>query len=248
MTTAISRSTRTLGFWSAVLATVFSIAYDLGQIAEWLGWLGSRGGPESSSTPLGFVVLLTPSLFLGSSLLLLVVCLHDLATPDRRIWSRAAIAFATAYAVLISLNYYVLLTFVAPRLANGRIAGIEPFLFTPFDSFLYSVDILGYSFMSVATLFAARVFADGGLERRARLFLTANGLLLPFLALQIYFHWLIWIATLWAVTFPASTWTIALIFRRARTFPGATSEMAEGSTRTLLARANNKVSVSHMHI
>jgi hypothetical protein len=222
MTPAISPSTKALGFWSAVLATVFSIAYDFGQIAEWLGWLGSQGGPESSSTPLGFVVLLTPSLFLGSSFLVLIVCLHDLATPDRRIWSRIAIGFATAYAVLISLNYYVLLTFVAPRLATGRMAGIEPFLFTPFDSFLYSVDILGYSFMSVATLLAARVFTGDGLERRARLFLTANGLLLPFLALQIYFHWLIWIAALWAVTFPGSTWTIAVIFRRARTFPAPT--------------------------
>jgi hypothetical protein len=217
MTSAISPSTKALGFWSAVLATTFSIAYDLGQIAEWLGWLGSQGGPESSSTPLGFVVLLTPSLFLGSSFLVLVVCIHELATPDRRIWSRTAIAFTTAYAVLISLNYYVLLTYVAPRLAAGRVAGIEPFLFTPFDSFLYSVDVLGYSFMSVATLLAARVFTGEGLERRARLFLTANGLLLPFLALQIYFHWLIWIAALWAVTFPGSTWTMAIIFRRART-------------------------------
>ena len=199
MTSAISPSTKALGFWSALLATTFSIAYDFGQISE---WLGSQGGPESSSTPLGLVVLLTPSLFLGSSFLVLVVCIHELASPDRRIWSRTAIAFITAYAVLISLNYSVLLTYVAPRLATGRVAGIEPFLFTPFDSFLYSMDILGYSFMSLATLLAARVFTGESLERRARLFLNANGLLLPFLALQIYVHWLIWIAALWAVTFP----------------------------------------------
>lgn len=225
MTTMISPSTKALGFWSAVCATVCSIAYDVGQIAERLGWLGSRGGPESSSTPLGFVVLLTPSFFLGSSFLVLMVCAHDLAPPDRRVWSRSAIAFATAYAVLISLTYYVLLTLVAPRLAAGRVAGIEPFLFTPFDSFLYSVDILGYTFMSVATLLAARIFTGGGLERRARLFLTANGLLIPFLALQIYAHWLIWIAALWAVTFPGSTWTLALIFRRSRTSMGPPSHL-----------------------
>jgi hypothetical protein len=217
MTAALSPSAKVLGYWSAVLATVFSIAYDLGQLAEWLGWLGSKGGPESSSTALGFVVLLTPSLFLGSAFLVLMVCANELATPDRRTWSRIAVAFATAYAVLISLNYYVLLTFVLPRLVSGRVAGVEPFLFTPFDSFLYSVDILGYSFMSVATLFAAGVFTGDGLERRARFFLIANGLLLPFLALQIYFHALIWIAALWAITFPASTWTLAIIFRRART-------------------------------
>jgi hypothetical protein len=118
---------------------------------------------------------------------------------------------------LISINYFVQLTWVAPRLAAGRTQGIEPFLFTPFDSFLYSVDILGYSFMSVATLFAAKVFTGTGLERVVRVFLTANGLLLPFIALQMYVHWLIWIAALWAVTFPGSTWSLAILFRRTGT-------------------------------
>jgi hypothetical protein len=154
---------------------------------------------------------------LGSSFLVLVVSIHELASADRRIYSRAAIAFATAYAVLISVNYYVQLTWVAPRLASGRTEGIGPFLFVPFDSFLYAVAILGYSFMSVATLFAAGVFTGGGLERVARRFLIANGLLLPFIALQMYYHPLIWIAALWAVTFPGSTWSLAILFRRART-------------------------------
>jgi hypothetical protein len=212
----ISSSARAVGFWSAVLATVFSISYDIGQIAEWLGWLGSAGGPESSSTPLGLVILLTPSLFLGSSFLVLAVSIHQLASPERKVWSHAAVAFATAYAVLISINYFVQLTWVTPRLAAGRTAGMEQFLFVPFDSFLYAVDILGYSFMSVATLFAAMVFTGPGIERVARRFLIANGLLLPFIALQMYWHWMIWIAALWAVTFPGSTLSLAILFRRAR--------------------------------
>jgi hypothetical protein len=216
MTTPVSQSVKAVGFWSAVLATVFSIAYDLGQIAEWLGLMGSGGGPEHASTPLGLVVLLTPSLLLGSSFLVLMVSVHQVASPDRRIWSQSAVAFATVYTVMISINYYVQLAWVAPRLAAGRTEGLEPFLFTPFDSFLYAVDILGYSFMSLATLFASRVFAGRGLEKVARVFLLANGLLIPFLLLQMYVHWLIWIAALWAVTFPASTWTLALLFRRMR--------------------------------
>ena len=215
--TAISPSTKAVGFWSAVLATVFSITYDVGQILEWIGLMGSGGGAESASTPLGLVVLLTPSLFLGSSFLVLAVAIHQVAPPDRKIWSHIAVVFATAYTVLISINYFVQLTWVAPRLAAGQTQGVEPFLFTPFDSFLYSVDILGYSFMSVATLFAARVFTGGGLERVVRVFLTANGLLLPFIALQLYVHWLIWIAALWAVTFPGSTCSLAILFRRLQT-------------------------------
>lgn len=221
MVSNISTSIKTVGFWSAVLATVFSITYDIGQIAEWLGWLGSGGGPESSSTPLGLVILLTPSLFLGSSFLVLTVSIHQLSSPDRKIFSHAAVAFATIYAALISINYYVQLTWVAPRLAAGRIAGMEPFLFVPFNSFLYSVDILGYGFMSVATFFAAMVFNGKGVERVARWFLIANGLLLPFITLQMYWHWMIWIAALWAVTFPGSTWSLAILFRRASTATGS---------------------------
>lgn len=213
----LSPSTKAVGFWSAVSATLLSTIYIIGQLAEWLGWLGSAGGPESMSTPLGIVVLLTPSLLLGPSFLLLVVCLHDLASPERKIWSHAAVAFATIYTALISINYYVQLAWVGPRLAAGRTEGMEQFLFVPFDSFLYAVDILGYSFMSLATLFGAMVFTGKDIERVARWFFISNGMLLPFLALQMYWHGLIWIAALWLVTFPGSTWSAALVFRRAST-------------------------------
>ena len=37
-----SPSTKAVGFWSAVLATVCAVTYDVGQIAEWLGWMGAR--------------------------------------------------------------------------------------------------------------------------------------------------------------------------------------------------------------
>ena len=214
MDTPISQSTRVVGFWSALLATVFSLVYVVAQLAEWAGWLGSAGGPESASTPIGIVILLTPSLMLGSAFLVLVVSIHQVAAPDRKVWSHAAVAFATMYAALISIVYFVQLTLVAPRIAEGRVAGIEAFLFVPFDSFLYAVDILGYSFMSVATLLAAQMFTGKGIEQVVRFWLTANGLLLPFLVLQMYFHPLIWIASLWAITFPASTWSLAILFRK----------------------------------
>src|SRR5919197_330230 len=185
MENTILPSTRAVGLWTAVLATVFSITYDVAQIGEWFGLLGSSGGPESSSTPLGIYVLLTPSLLLGSSFLALIAAIHQLSAPDRKVWSLAAFGFAIIYAALISINYYVQLAWVGPRLADDRIQGMEPFLFVPFDSFLYAVDILGYSFMSLATLFAARVFTGRSPERIVRWFLVSNGLVLPFLLFQM---------------------------------------------------------------
>lgn len=226
-TAATSRrapASQALGFWSAVLATAFSLMYIVGQLAEWLGWLGSAGGPESMSTPLGIVVLLTPSLLLGSAFVVLLVSVHETTAPTRKVWSLAALAFGIAYAVLISMNYFVQLTLVLPRLMNGDTRGIEPFLFVPFDSFLYAVDILGYSFMSIATLFAARGFAGERRYDMVRWFLTANGLLLPFLIFQMYYHPLIWVASLWGVTFPGSTWCLALRFRRGESSHPVTSQ------------------------
>ena len=205
-----------VGFWAAVTATVFSLTYVFAQLAEWAGWLGSAGGPESSSTAFGLFVLLTPSLLLGVAFLVLLVSIHQAAPAEKKIWSQAALAFGTVYTALISLNYFVQLTLVAPRIMEGRTEGIEAFLFVPFDSFLYAVDILGYSFMSLAALFAAPVFVGPGLARRARVFLIGTGLILPFLVGQMYVHALIWPAAAWAVTFPAATWVLALHFRRAR--------------------------------
>ncbi|HEX7938261.1 MAG TPA: hypothetical protein VF483_04665 [Gemmatimonadaceae bacterium] len=215
MSTQMPGATRAVGFWAALFATAFSISYDLGQVAEWLGWLGSAGGPESMSTPLGIAVLLLPSLLLAPSFVLMLVAI-DHATPDaRRVWTKSAVAMGIVYAVMISINYYVQLALVMPRLARGDVRGIEPFLFVPFDSFLYAVDVLGYSFMSAALLLAAMAFPGVSTERRARWFMIGTGALIPFLLLQMYWHPLIWFASAWAVTFPGATWAIALMFRRA---------------------------------
>ncbi len=213
MENKISPAVSKLGYWSAILASLFSIIYIIGQLAEWFDLLGSGGGPENASTAIGLIVLLTPSLLLAPSFALLMLCVHYYAPESKKIWSHAGVIFAVVYTVMVSINYYVQLTLVVPHLMSGEVESIRPFLFTPFDSFIYSVDVLGYSFMSLSTLFAALVFNGTGLERTARRFLIANGLLIPFLALQIYYHPLIWIASLWAITFPGATITLAIIFK-----------------------------------
>lgn len=202
-----------VGYWSAIAAATLSISYDVGQLAEWIGWMGSGGGPENASTVLGLVVLLTPSLFLGIAFLLMMLAVHYFTPLANKIWSMAGLAFAIIYITLISINYFVQLTLVVPHLLRGDTSGISFLLFKPFDSFLYSVDILGYSFMSLSTLFTAFAFGTRGQERIVRLFFIANGLLLPFIALQNYCHPLIWIAAAWAVTFPGGALAVAILLK-----------------------------------
>jgi len=204
-----------LGFWSAVLASVFSVAYIIGQFAEWFGFMGSGGGPENNSTWYGLVVLLVPSLFLGISFVIMMGCIHRQAPAAEKIWSQTGLTFAIMYGTLICMNYFVQLTLVAPALYRGDVSeSVRPFLFDVFNSFTYSVDLLGYSFMSLSTLFAAFVFKGPGLEKTIRWFLIANGLIMPFIALQTFYHPLIWGGSLWAVTFPGATISLATLFRR----------------------------------
>src|SRR5690606_16742457 len=186
------QAVRSLGLWSAVLCTVFSLTYVVAQLAEWAGLLGSAGGPHSRSTTVGIAVLLTPSLLLAPAYVVLMVSVHHLCARALRVYTHVAVAFAVMYATMVGIVYTVQLTFVMPRLARGDAEGIELLVFEPFDSFLYAVDVFGYSLMSASTLFAAAVFAGGGLERRVRYALIANGCLIPFLALQMYFPVLIW--------------------------------------------------------
>lgn len=53
---------RRVALRAAGASALFSIAYVVAQICEWLGLLGSAGGPDAASTPLGLALLLTPSL------------------------------------------------------------------------------------------------------------------------------------------------------------------------------------------
>ncbi|MEZ6030576.1 MAG: hypothetical protein R3C46_12610 [Hyphomonadaceae bacterium] len=212
---AYDETARRVAFWGAVACALTSIAYVLAQLLEWQGLLGSAGGPESASTPFGIALLLTPSLLLGSSFLTLAAALHRLAPPPAKVFSQIALAFATAYATLISMVYFVQLTLVAPRLAAGDTAGIEYLIFVPYRSFLFAVDLLGYSFMSVATLFAAFALPAVRGAGTSRVFLLLNGALTPFLAFQMFMPDLIWIAAFWGVTFPAAVISLALMFRKA---------------------------------
>ena len=210
----LSPDVQKLGYWAALVALFFSIIYIIGQLAGQLNLQGSGGRLEKPGTAFGLIILLVPSLFPAPSFTILMLCVHYYAPEDKKVWSHTGIMFATIYAVMVSINYYVQLTLVVPHLLRGEIKSIRPFLFSPFDSFIYSVDVLGFSFMSLSTLFGAFVFSGTGLNRTVRRFMIANGLLIPFLALQVFSHPLIWPASLWAITFTGVTISLVKLFQK----------------------------------
>ena len=202
-TIEVSPSTKAVGFWSAVLSRC--LAYLRCRAARRMAratWIGRRANKHKYATGPGRTFDTFTILGLIVSRIGREHSPNSTCEPQGLELGRCGFCHD-----LCSFDWHGLLcpTHVCrPRLARGEIEGMEVFLFVPFDSFLYSVDILGYSFMSVATLLAGRVFQGRGLRRIVRWLLTANGMLLPFIALQIYFHPLIWCASLWAVTFPGA--------------------------------------------
>jgi hypothetical protein len=128
---------------AAAACAALSLAYVGAQLLEWLGVLGSAGGPESASTPVGLVVLLLPSLLLGPAYVVLCAAWLAIAAAERRVFGLAALAFAVGYATLTGLVYFVQLTFVAPRLAAGATGDIALLLFVPYKSFIFAIDLLG---------------------------------------------------------------------------------------------------------
>ncbi len=210
---------RRVGIAAALAAAVFSLAYDVAQVLEWLGLLGSAGGPNSTSTSFGIAVLLVPSLLLGPAHVAMLAALHLVVPPARKVFTLIALAFAVIYATLTGLVYFVQITFVAPRLASGDMAEIEILRFVPYQSFLFAIDLWGYSLMCGSALFAGLALRADAAARLPRLFLLATGLLVPALALQMQFPALIWGGAIWALTYPAAALTLARYFARLRDVP-----------------------------
>lgn len=192
-----------IGFWSAVLSFVFGMGYIVFQAADWAGL---------TPAPWSLMTLTFPSFWLALSFVILMISIYHYASDDRKIWGHIAVAFAIMYAALNAGVYFLQMTVVVPFMLNGQAEEVA-FITLKMGTFIYGLDVLGYSLMSLATLFAAPVFVGGRLERWVRWSLIANGLLTPALLLQQNFPTFA-IAALWAITFPIATALLAVLFKR----------------------------------
>ncbi len=190
-----------ISFWSAALSFLFAAGYIVAQVAQWIGLTPS---------PWHLLTLTFPSFWLALAFVVLMVSVYCSASDTTKIFGLIAVAFAIMYATLNAGVYYLQMTTVFPAMLAGqgeRVAFIE----LNFGTFIYAFDVLGYSLMSVSTLFAAPVFSGTGLEKWARWWLYANGVLATALLLQLNFPTFP-IAALWAITFPVSCILLAVIF------------------------------------
>ncbi|MDT8307182.1 MAG: hypothetical protein RRC07_14720 [Anaerolineae bacterium] len=150
--------TTRVGFWAAVLATLFGLAYIVALFATLAGMLAA---------PWDTAYQLTPSIVLAWCYMVLIACVQDAAPRERRIWATLGFGFALMYSVMNSAVYFTELTVVIPRILPGEAGSVALLLFEP-GAFLFAVNGLAYGLMSMAALFASPVFTRPGPEARVR--------------------------------------------------------------------------------
>jgi len=189
-----------IGFWSALVAFISIVGFSVTQVLQLIGIL---------SYPLDAILIYGFSLFITTPFMLALLALHYMTPDEKKFWSGAALLFSVMYNIFVSINYVVQLTVVIPL-------GVSELAQTP-HSLYWTLDALGYIYFGFATLFVIPVFKTQGLQKWLKMFLLANFLITPLIAL-VYFYptfstTLLLLATPWLITAPGSILFLALYFR-----------------------------------
>jgi len=188
-----------LGFRTAVGACAASTGYGIAQILQISG---------SLPAPLDRWMIFVPSLMLAP---LFVVAASAAEAPTAaRALRYGALGMAIAYAVLVSALYILQLGVVLPGEARAATQGLATFTCCDAGRPLTAVDLLGYTYMSLATLLLGASYRPTIL----RWSLVANGLLAPVILLQLASSGLIFWASPWLILFPLAMAALAREFAR----------------------------------
>jgi len=116
-----------LGFWSAILASVFTILFIVLAVVTTLvfppkAWSGAQTYAEN------FNVLemasFIPAFLLAPTVVVLMACIHCVTPETKKVFSLIALAFAGVYVAIIPTNYYLQLFVVRLNLESGTLDGL----------------------------------------------------------------------------------------------------------------------------
>jgi hypothetical protein len=200
----MEKNLKSIGFWSGLSTSVFAIIYIIPQLIQ---------GIDMPETQKSLVWILTPSLFLAPSFLIMMVAVHYYAEKSKRIWSHIGLLFALAYFVFVSIVYFTVLTVTMPHNLDGKQELVAVLQYIP-KSFLSGIDALGYTTMSLATLFAFPVFNKTGFEKWIRWAFLANGVIAPIILLTQIYPLIAYLGASWIITLPASSIFVTILFKR----------------------------------
>jgi hypothetical protein len=210
-----------LGFWSAVIIALLVVLIDAGMIlSAILSPMTTITSIEAYASTFNSLQMLPfiPSLLLAPLFVIMMLSIHHYASDDKKALSQLGFSFALISAAVLSIHYYVQLTFVQQSILNHETAGVWQFAAPNPHSFFWTFAALGYGFMGIALLCAAPVFA-GKSERAIKWLFIANGIVgIGFLignALSIFIVNIL-ASFIWGVLFPIATILVGKKFRNAQ--------------------------------
>jgi hypothetical protein len=167
-----------LGFWSAAVIALLVVLIDVGMILSAIFFpmtsITSVEAYASSFSSLQMLPLV-PSLLLAPMFVIMMLSIHQYASDDKKALSQLGFSFALICAAILSIHYYIQLTFVQQGILNHETAGIWQFAAPNPHSFFWTFAALGYGFMGIALLCTAPVFSDKT-ERAIKWLFIANGI------------------------------------------------------------------------
>ncbi len=105
-----------------------------------------------------------PSLLLVMVNILFFVSLFYYAEESLKPFAMAGVLFGTAYAVCSGCNYFMQLTIVPQSIQLGKLSSLAVFSMHIQGSFAYSLDNLGYAFLSASFLLFSGIFSLKGFQ------------------------------------------------------------------------------------
>jgi hypothetical protein len=213
--------TLALGFWSAVLVTLFNITSSILMIPSWFRnpitpW---RGIETYAATFDPFqIASMLPGLLVVMPFLPLMAAIHFSSRPDQKVFTMLGIAFAGISVGMLGFQYYSQITVIRYNLTSGELPSLGLFVIGNPHSFFWPIEALGYGFMGMSTLFAAFAFSGNPLARWIRFLFLTGGVLgmggilaVPF---EVTILAMLSGLALWTVVFPASTILLAINFKK----------------------------------
>jgi len=214
----MNRLASRLGFWSAATIAVLVILIDAGMISSaillpmtTITTVEAYASSFNSLQMLPFI----PSLLLAPMFVMMMLAIHHLASDDKKVLTQLGFSFALICAAILSIHYYIQLTFVQQGLLNNETAGVWQFAAPNPHSFFWTLAALGYGFMGIALLCSAPVFAEKP-DRAIKWLFVANGIVgIEFLignAMNIFIVNIL-ASLIWGILFLIATVLVARKFR-----------------------------------
>lgn len=183
--TPICTAASRLGFWFAMLmALVAAIALGLAVTTLPMSGPLCRSGcvtypyeAVAAFVPHDYIWMY-PAILMAPIFVVLIVCIHNYAPDDRRIFSQSGLAFALIYAAAMSINYFIQIEVMQASILKGEMQGLVLFSqYNPHGIFI-ALEDLGYLMMSLAFFCTAWVFSNvGRLGSAIRWLFAANAVL-----------------------------------------------------------------------